>query len=43
MPRLSLLERKNTFEEVDLGFKVQQARCEAERCFKICGIQRERE
>ena len=27
---------------VDLGFKVQQARCEAERCFKVCGIQRER-
>ena len=43
MPRLSLPERRNTFGEVDLGFKVQQARCEAERCFKVCGIQKERE
>ncbi|PKN66889.1 MAG: electron transporter RnfB [Deltaproteobacteria bacterium HGW-Deltaproteobacteria-15] len=43
MPRLSLTERKSTFEEVDRGFDDQQARCEAERCFRICGIQRERE
>ncbi|MCJ7595668.1 MAG: FAD-dependent oxidoreductase [Desulfobacterales bacterium] len=43
MPRLSLPERKGTFEEVDLGFKVQQARCEADRCFRVCGMQRERE
>lgn len=43
MPRLTLQERKSTFDEVDLGFDEQQARCEAERCFKICGIQRERE
>jgi heterodisulfide reductase subunit A2 len=41
MPRLSLSERKRTFDEVDLGFGDQQARCEAERCFKICGIQRD--
>ena len=41
MPRLSLAERKSTFSEVDLGFEDRQARCEAERCFKICGIQRE--
>ena len=41
MPRLSLSERKRTFDEVDLGFNDQQARCEAERCFKICGIQRD--
>lgn len=41
MPRLSLLERKNTFDEVDLGFKAEQARCEAERCFRLCGIQKE--
>jgi NADPH-dependent glutamate synthase beta subunit-like oxidoreductase len=41
MPRLSLSERKRTFNEVDLGFNDQQARCEAERCFKICGIQRD--
>jgi NADPH-dependent glutamate synthase beta subunit-like oxidoreductase len=43
MPRLSLLERKNTFGEVDLGFPAEQARCEAERCFRVCGMQRERE
>ena len=43
MPRLSLPERKSTFEEVDLGFQVQQARCEADRCFRVCGMQRERE
>jgi heterodisulfide reductase subunit A len=41
MPRLALSERKRTFDEVDLGFNDQQARCEAERCFKICGIQKE--
>ncbi|MFH1489428.1 MAG: FAD-dependent oxidoreductase [Pseudomonadota bacterium] len=40
IPRLSLLERKGTFKEVDLGFSEEQARCEARRCFKICGIQR---
>lgn len=43
MPRLSLPERKRTFDEVDRGFGEPQARCEAERCFRICGIQRERE
>jgi NADPH-dependent glutamate synthase beta subunit-like oxidoreductase len=43
MPRLTPQKRKSTFDEVDLGFDEQQARCEAERCFKICGIQRERE
>jgi NADPH-dependent glutamate synthase beta subunit-like oxidoreductase len=40
MPRLSLLERKATFKEVDLGFGVEQALSEAERCLRICGIQR---
>jgi heterodisulfide reductase subunit A len=40
MPRLSLFERKRTFDEVDQGFSERQARCEAERCFRICGIQR---
>ena len=42
MPRLSLFDRKRTFDEVDLGFNAQQAGCEAERCLKVCGIQRER-
>ena len=41
MARLCLSDRKCTFEEVDLGFNEEQARCEAERCFKICGMQRE--
>jgi NADPH-dependent glutamate synthase beta subunit-like oxidoreductase len=43
MPRLALQERKSSFDEVDLGFDDQQVGCEAERCFRICGIQRERE
>jgi NADPH-dependent glutamate synthase beta subunit-like oxidoreductase len=38
--RLSLLERKGTFKEVDMGFSEEEARCEAQRCFKICGMQR---
>jgi NADPH-dependent glutamate synthase beta subunit-like oxidoreductase len=38
--RLSLDKRKATFKEVDLGFTVEQARCEADRCLKICGMQR---
>lgn len=42
MSRLSLAERKNTFHEVDQGFDKQQARCEADRCFRICGMPRER-
>lgn len=41
MARLCLDDRKCTFREVDLGFSEEQARCEAERCFKICGMQRE--
>lgn len=40
IPRLSLLERKSTFKEVDLGYRAEQARCEADRCLKICGMQR---
>jgi NADPH-dependent glutamate synthase beta subunit-like oxidoreductase len=40
IPRLSLLERKTTFKEVDLGYRAEQARCEADRCLKICGMQR---
>jgi hypothetical protein len=38
MPRLSLAERRRTFKEIDLGFSEEQARCEAERCFRVCGI-----
>ncbi|MBW1767509.1 MAG: FAD-dependent oxidoreductase [Deltaproteobacteria bacterium] len=40
IPRLSLSERKSTFKEIDLGFSKEEARCEAERCLKICGVQR---
>jgi NADPH-dependent glutamate synthase beta subunit-like oxidoreductase len=40
MQRLSLFERQRTFEEIDLGFNEEDARCEAGRCFGICGMQR---
>jgi NADPH-dependent glutamate synthase beta subunit-like oxidoreductase len=39
MNRLSIAERKRTFKEIDLGFSEEQAISEAERCFRICGIQ----
>ncbi len=39
MQRLSISQRKNSFEEIDSGFSEQQARLEAERCFGICGTQ----
>lgn len=39
MPRLSVAERKMTFKEIDQGFSEEQAKSEAERCFRICGIQ----
>ncbi len=39
MNRLSIAERKRTFKEIDLGFSEVQAVSEAERCFRICGIQ----
>ena len=39
MPRLSLPERMRSFKEVDLGFNEEQAKSEAERCLRICGIQ----
>lgn len=39
MQRLSIAQRKNNFEEIDLGFSEQQARLEAGRCLKICGTQ----
>lgn len=39
MPRLSLAERKGRFEEIDLGFNERQAKLEASRCLRICGMQ----
>ncbi|MCJ7616136.1 MAG: FAD-dependent oxidoreductase, partial [Desulfobacterales bacterium] len=39
MQRLSVAQRKNSFEEIDLGFSEQQARLEAGRCLRICGTQ----
>ena len=40
MPCLSLAERKRAFKEINLGFNNEQARREANRCFRICGIQK---
>jgi NADPH-dependent glutamate synthase beta subunit-like oxidoreductase len=39
IPRLSVAQRKNSFEEIDLGFNEQVARLEAKRCLRICGTQ----
>ena len=39
MPCLSVADRKNSFEEMDLGFSEEQAKKEAGRCLKICGAQ----
>ena len=39
MPHLSVAERKGKFVEFDLGFSEQQAKCEADRCLRICGHQ----
>ena len=40
MPRISLKERKRSFTEIDLGFSEEKAKLEADRCLRICGIQR---
>jgi len=40
MPCLSLEERIRTFTEINFGFSEDQARSEADRCFRICGIQK---
>lgn len=40
MPRLGLAERGVTFKEVELGFSEEEARREAGRCLRICGIQK---
>ena len=42
MSRLTLAERGRTFREVDLGFNEEEARREAERCLRVCGMQRVR-
>ncbi len=39
MPSLSILERKRTFREVNLGFSEEQPIREADRCLRICVIQ----
>jgi hypothetical protein len=38
--RLSLAERKRSFKEINQGFNEKEARREADRCFRICGIQK---
>ena len=43
MLRLPVSERVGTFKEFDLGFSEEQARREAERCLRLCGIQRAKE
>jgi len=43
MSRLPLVQRNRAFNEVDLGFNEEQARCEAGRCLRICGIQKAKE
>ncbi len=43
MLRLSVAERAGTFDEVDLGFNEQQASREADRCLRLCGIQKAKE
>jgi hypothetical protein len=40
MSRLPLDERNTAFKEVDLGFNEEEARCEADRCLRLCGMQK---
>jgi NADPH-dependent glutamate synthase beta subunit-like oxidoreductase len=40
MPRLSLPERKWTFKEIRLGYREDQAKKEADRCLRVCGLQK---
>jgi NADPH-dependent glutamate synthase beta subunit-like oxidoreductase len=42
MPRTSLSEGQRSFKEIELGFGEQEARAEADRCLRLCGIQRVR-
>lgn len=41
MQRLSLEEHRRTFKEINLGFTEEQALREANRCFRLCGVQAE--
>jgi NADPH-dependent glutamate synthase beta subunit-like oxidoreductase len=43
MPRLPLAQRSSAFNEVDLGFKEEQAEQEALRCLRLCGMQKGKE
>lgn len=40
MPRLPLAECIKSFKEIESGFNREQAKREAERCLKICGLQK---
>jgi NADPH-dependent glutamate synthase beta subunit-like oxidoreductase len=40
MPCLPMAQRLRTFEEVELGFTEEQARQEAARCSRLCGVQK---
>jgi NADPH-dependent glutamate synthase beta subunit-like oxidoreductase len=40
MPCLPLAQRLRTFKEVELGFTEEQARREASRCPRLCGMQK---
>ncbi len=40
IPQITLDERKSSFKEVDLGFMTEQAKREADRCLRLCGIQK---
>ena len=40
MRKLSLVERRRTVKEIDLGFSEEEAKREAERCLRLCGMQR---
>ncbi|RZB31852.1 MAG: hypothetical protein SRB1_01471 [Desulfobacteraceae bacterium Eth-SRB1] len=40
MPRLPLAECTKSFKEIESGFNREQAKREAERCLKICGLQK---
>jgi len=40
IPQIKLDERKKSFKEVVLGFGEEQAKREADRCLRLCGIQK---
>ena len=40
MPSLPLAECTKIFKEIESGFNREQAKREAERCLKICGLQK---